>query len=480
MQTTRRSFLCQTALAASSLTLGNCATARRPVKRNAKPNIVIFFTDDHGYADLSCAGSPDIRTPHIDAIAADGARLTSWYSNSPVCSASRAALLTGRYPGNTGVRGVLPGHREAAGLLPEIPTIASALKPLGYRTALAGKWHLGVLEQCRPHNHGFDEWFGFMAGCIDFYSHIFYWHMAGANGKAPVHDLWKNNEEIWENGRYFTDLITEHAVDFVNRAASSGDPFFLYVPYNAPHYPMHAPPEYMNRFGHLPWERQVMAAMLSCVDDSIGAVVNELKRQGVYDNTLIVFTSDNGPSREVRNWLDGNEEPYYGGSQGDQKGHKFSLYEGGIRVPGVVSWPGHIPAGQVLDAPVASMDVFPTLLRAAGGDPGAYTIDGLDVMPVLTRQALSPHGDLFWEHQGQTAVRRGKWKLVLHGTLVEGAPPEDDVHLSNLDEDPGEKVNLVNREPDIAAELRSAAESWRARIDQRWETEWKPKLEAAS
>ena len=203
-----------------------------------QPNFIIFMTDDQGYGDLSCMGNTDFRTPHLDRLAASGARFSNWYSNSPVCSPSRAALLTGRYPGNAGVRSILAGHRTASGLPRQTPTLATALKRLGYQTGLSGKWHLGLADGSRPHQHGFDDWFGFLAGCVDYYSHIFYWGMArGGAANNPVHDLWHNNREIWCNGHYMTELITERAVNFIRQAAQAEQPFFLYVPYNAPTIP---------------------------------------------------------------------------------------------------------------------------------------------------------------------------------------------------------------------------------------------------
>ncbi|MFP4057320.1 MAG: sulfatase-like hydrolase/transferase [Candidatus Brocadiia bacterium] len=435
--------------------------------RRHSPNFIIFYTDDQGYGDLSCMGASDLRTPHLDALAASGARFTNWYSNSPVCSPSRASVLTGRYPVRAGVRSILAGHRQATGLPPGTPTIAAALKDLGYRTALVGKWHLGVAQAAQPHHHGFDEWFGFLAGCIDYYSHIFYWGMGG--GTNPVHDLWENGSEVWANGRYFTELITERASRFIDEAAEAEQPFFLFVGYNAPHYPMHAPQEYLERFPDLPWDRQIMAAMLAAVDDSVGEILGRLERHGLRQDTCVVFQSDNGPSRESRNWLDGTADPYYGGSAGKLKGHKFSLYEGGIRMPALLSWPATVPAGQVLDGVGAAMDVFPTFLRAAGGDPSDYVLDGHDILPMVAERAPSPHQQLFWEQGDQTALRRGPWKLVLNGRLVEGAPPQDAVHLANLDEDMGERANLAAEHPELAAELQDAAETWRAQIDQEWE-----------
>jgi arylsulfatase A-like enzyme len=442
----------------------------------AQPNILIFMTDDQGYGDLSCMGSTDFRTPHLDALAASGARFTNWYSNSPVCSPSRAALLTGRYPGHAGVRAILAGHRTATGLPPHVPSLATALRQAGYQTALFGKWHLGLQSGCRPGDHGFDEWFGFMAGCVDYYSHIFYWGMnTGWPGMNPTHDLWHNDRETWEyNGRYLTEVITEKTVDYVRQAAATKQPFFTYVAYNAPHYPMHAPQKYMQRFAHLPWDRQIMAAMICAVDDGVGEILSELECQGIRENTLVFFMSDNGPSRESRNWLDGRPDPYYGGTTGALKGHKFSLFEGGIRVPGILSWPSAIPAGQVIDAPCAAMDIFPSVLRASGNDPAAYQLDGIDLLPLLAAGQALPERDLFWEMDAQTAIRRGPWKLVLNGQLVEGEPAQAPVHLANLDEDCGERVNLSEQYPDLTAELSAAARTWRAEVEQRWQTEFVP------
>ncbi len=439
----------------------------------SQPNVIIFFTDDQGYGDLSCMGATDFRTPNLDRMANDGVRFTDWYSNSPVCSPSRAALLTGRYPGNAGVRSILRGHRQTTGLPSSVPTLATMLRDAGYQTAMAGKWHLGLTEDSRPQSHGFDRSFGFFAGCIDYYSHIFYY---GANrpgpGLNPTHDLWEDNEEIWRNGEYFTELVADKAMEYLREMSATDKPFFLYVPFNAPHYPMHAPQEYMDRFAELPWDRQAMAAMISAVDDAIGKIMNEVERLGAAANTLSFFTSDNGPSRETRNWLDGNQDPYYGGASGGLKGHKFSLFEGGVRMPAIAHWPEQIGAGVVSGEPCASMDIVPTVLDAVGVDASRYELNGVSLLDHLTSDTQLEDRPIFWELGSQTAVRRGKWKLVLNGQLVEHEDPIAEDHLSNLDDDPSESVNLAGQEPAITSELKRLADNWRAGIEDRWAQEF--------
>ena len=438
-----------------------------------KPNFIVIMTDDQGYGDLSCMGNTDFVTPNIDSLAKSGVRFTDWYAGSPVCSPSRACLMTGRYPGNAGVRAILAGHRKASGLTPKVPTLASALKKEGYQTNLVGKWHLGLAEECRPNRNGYDYFYGFMAGCIDYYSHIFYWGMADGHTN-PTHDLWENEREIYDNGEYFTDLVTRKAVERIRVCGQKEEPFFLFVGYNAPHYPMHAPWKYMDRFAHLPWDRQVMAAMISAVDDGVGDIVDELKRQGIYENTCIFYQSDNGPSRESRNWMDGREDPYYGGLPGGLKGHKYSLFEGGIRVPGIFSYPGKVPGNQVIHEPCGAMDIFPTLLKEAGGNPGDYELDGRDIMEVMTQGASSPHREIFWEMEEQTAVRRGDYKLVLNGVLEEGEGIQDPVFLSDLSKDPSESRNLAEELPELTRELTEQALAWRNQLEENWQINFAP------
>lgn len=322
---------------------------------------------------------------------------------------------------------------------------------------------MGLSEETSPNAHGFDEFFGFKAGCVDFYSHIFYWGQA--HGVNPLHDLWENETEVWENGRYMTELITERSVDFIQRSREQEAPFFLFASYNAPHYPMHAPQEYMDRFAHLPWDRQVMAAMIAAVDDGVGEIVKALKEAGCYEDTVIFFSSDNGPSSESRNWLDGTEDVYYGGSAGIFRGHKASLFEGGIREPAILSWPNGWEGGQVRDEVAAMMDIAPTFLDLAGVDPAAVSLqgvalDGSSLKEMLQIRVPSPHKQLFWEYLGQLAVREGDWKLVLNGKLDFDRVVPDQVHLSDLSRDPGERTNLADRYPEIVERLSRDVRDW--------------------
>lgn len=440
--------------------------------RPPRPDILFIVSDDQGAGDLSCAGAADLATPALDALARQGCRFDSFYANAPVCSPSRAAILTGRHPARAGVRSILAGHRQASGLSPSIPTAPALLQAAGYHTFLSGKWHLGTRAEARPSAHGFDDWFGFLAGCVDYYSHIFYWGSPeAAGGAGPVHDLWEDNTEVWRNGEYLTDLITDHAVSALRRAHATDRPFFGLVSYNAPHYPMHAPPALLDRFPDLPPARRIYAAMLAAMDDGIGRIVDELHALGRFENTLIVFMSDNGPSREVRNWLDGSTSPYPGGSTGGLKGHKFSLFEGGLRVPGILCWPAGIPGGRVLPEPVAGFDLLPTVL-AATGVASPEGLDGTNLLPWLAGEAPAPTRTLFWEMDAQTALRDGPWKLVLEGRLVEAESPPCPIHLSRLDLDPGETRNLADDEPELTRQLQQRALTWRAGLEEEWSRCW--------
>lgn len=429
-------------------------TDRRTANRQ-QPNIVVIYADDLGYGDLRCYGSTDYPTPNLDRLAAGGVRCTDWYSNSPVCSPSRAALLTGRHPANTGVTRILAGTRTTPGLNAAVPTLARHLREHGYRTGAFGKWHLGGRPEDRPLRHGFDEFIGILAGCVDYYSHISYW----GTDVDPYHDLWNGDAEIWHNGEYLTDLITDAAVNFIKR---SSQPFLCYVPFNAPHYPMHAPAEWIERFAHLSPEKQAMAAMIGAMDAGIGRILDAIDDQGYSEDTIVVFSSDNGPSTETRNWLDGTVSPYGGGTAGPFRGHKGSLFDGGIREPFLIRYPRALPAGSVCSAMAQMSDVVPTLLSLAEL-PHPSGVDGLDVTRALVAGA-AVHDRLYWDFAGQLAIREGDLKLVLDGAEDLSVMAIDCVHLSDLGRDPGETTNLTSTRPVDVQRLTTLARTWRSTL----------------
>lgn len=437
------------------------AAAAAPLVRAAsgRPNIIIILTDDHGYHDLGCQGARDLKTPHLDALAASGARLTHWYANAPMCAPSRAALMTGRYPIRAGV------PTNGLSLPVSEKTLPALLKQAGYATALFGKWHLGFDDDTAPTARGFGEFFGFHNGCVDFYSHRYYW---GEPKRVNFHDLWRNRTEVFEDGRYLTELITAEALRFLR--ARRDRPFFLYLPYNAPHYPMHAPRKYVERFASLDPERRMYAAMLAAVDDGVGEILATLDQLHLRDNTLIFFGGDNGATTEPRAGL--NQKPATGGSNRPLRGFKFSLFDGGIRVPAMMSFPGRIPKGRVIDQVGAHFDLLPTCLKAAGLPiPPTLHLDGKDVLPMVSGAAPSPHQALFWSSGGQLAVRKGNYKLVIDGFPADGTPQgrkkltgEDAIFLSDLSADPGESRNLRARLPAVADELAAQARTWLADV----------------
>ena len=441
-----------------TLAAGAAAPAVWPQGRR-KPNIIVVLLDDLGCTDLGCYGAADMKTRNIDALAASGTRFTNWYSNAPVCAPARAALMTGRYPARAGVPTNGPSLTEHQLTMP------SLLKEAGYHTGLLGKWHLGNRKYGTPNDRGFDYFYGFHPGCVDFYSHRFYW----GDPKVPnYHDLFRNRTEIFEDGQYLTDRLNEEAVQFVR--ASAQRPFFLYLAYNAPHYPMHAPKKYLDRYSGLDPERQVYAAMVSAVDDGIGMLREELRRSGLLEDTCIFFLGDNGATTEPRAGLDG--KPATAGRNGPYRGYKFSLFDGGMHVPGLISWPAKVPAGKTVSEVVMSMDVLPMATSAASAQvPKGYVLDGRDILSVTTG-ARSPHEAIFWAQEKQLAVRRGKWKLVVNGFSAENWPDgrkplegEDSMFLSDLDADPGESKNLRRSNPQLVDELATLAHRWRAEME---------------
>ncbi len=410
-----------------------------------KPNFVLILLDDLGCTDLGCYGARDLKTPHIDALSGTGVRFTNWYSNAPVCAPSRASLLTGLYPASAGV----PTNGSA--LPADKPTIASLLKPAGYRSSLIGKWHLGNTPVAR----GFDESYGFHSGCVDYYSHRYYW----GDPRVPNHhDLYRNGKEIFEDGQYLTERLTEEACSFVKRSAA--EPFFLYLAYNAPHYPMHAPRKYMDRFKSLDPERQTYAAMISAVDDGVGQLRDTLQRNGVDNNTCIILLGDNGATTEARAGLNG--KPATAGSNGPYRGHKFSLFDGGTHVPCIMNYPSRLTAHTENTQTLMSIDILPTVLEYAQLQP-PQVLDGQSIHK--TRDTL------FWKSNNQQAIREGNWKLVVNGITHSVDPVdgkianraligEDALFLSDLAKDPGESKNLRRQHPEVLDRLLTKLSQW--------------------
>jgi len=442
---TRRGFLRTAGLAAATaLAPRVLRSAEAPARR--PPNVILIFTDDQGSVDVNCYGAKDLHTPTLDELARRGTRFTQFYVGAPVCSPSRAALLTGRYPQRAGV----PGNVGATNGLPnEQVTIAEVLKRAGYATAIFGKWHLGHARQMSPLAQGFDEFFGHKHGCIDNYSHFFYW--SGPN----VHDLWRNDKEVHEDGTFFPDLVVREAKRFLK--ANARRPFFLYLPFNMPHYPLQGTAKWREHYAKLPSPRRHYAAFVSTLDEKIGEVLATVDKLGLRDDTLVIFLSDHGHSVEVRT-MGG------GGSAGPYRGHKFQLWEGGIRVPCIAALPGRIPAGEVRDQMACSVDWLPTIAAICGAKLPESSIDGKNILPVIrSAKAPSPHRVFHWQSGGMWAVREGKWKLVWERPRrARGAkqPPAATSFLSDMEADVTETKNLARDHPDVVKRLRTLHDQW--------------------
>lgn len=314
--------------------------------KTKRPNIIVIYTDDQGANDLNIYGSTDLVTPNLDKLARNGVRFTHFYSASPICSPLRASLLTGRYPQRAGLPAMASSKEGEAGMPAEQFTMGELFKSAGYKTAHIGKWHVGYTPETMPNAQGFDYSFGFMGGCIDNYSHYFYWN--GPNR----HDLWRNGKEIWEPGKYFADLMVDETNKFLTE--NKNNPFFLYFAINIPHYPLQGEKKWLDYYKNLPSPRNMYAAFISTMDEKIGLVLKKLEALGLMDNTIIVFQSDQGFSREERTFGGG-------GSAGNLRGSKFSLFEGGVRVPAIITWKGHIPKNEVRQQFATNIDWFPTL-----------------------------------------------------------------------------------------------------------------------
>jgi len=418
-----------------------------------RPNLIYIVCDDLGYADLGCYGGREADfgavSPHIDRLAAGGVKFTQGYANSPVCSPTRFALITMRYqyrlrgameePINSRSKG-----STTLGLPPEVPTLPSLLKKAGYHTALIGKWHLGYPPSFGPRRSGYDEFFGIMAGGVDYFTHC---------SSSGEHDLYIDEQEHHEVG-YLTDVLSQRAVDHVRQRAAdakAGQPFLLSLHYTAPHWPWetrddaHVASDVAKNLFHLHGgDVQTYRRMIHHMDEGIGRLMAALREEGLEENTLIVFTSDNGGERFSDNW------PLVGG--------KMDLTEGGIRVPWIAHWPAAIPAGTVSTQHCMTMDWSATLLEAGGGqaDPG-WPLDGVNLLQVLRDPAQRFERPLYWRmnHRGQRALREGDWKYL----QVDGHE-----YLFNISKDERERANLAAREPERLARMREQWVAWDASV----------------
>jgi arylsulfatase A-like enzyme len=444
---TRRDFLRRLGCVAGSVVVPSLVFGKRQSAR--KPNVVLIFTDDQGTIDVNCYGSKDLYTPNLDRLAAEGTRFTQFYVGAPVCSPSRAALMTGRYPRRAGLLGNASSQKGRAGMPTEQVTIAEVMKSAGYVTGHVGKWHLGYTPETMPNGQGYDHSFGHMGGCIDNYSHFFYWQ--GPNR----HDLWRNGEEVWRDGGFFGELMVDECEKFIDE--NRDDPFFLYWAINMPHYPLQGTEKWRRKYQHLEAPRRMYAAFVSTMDEMVGRVVNHLDQLGLRDNTLIIWLSDHGHSVEQRTFGGG-------GSSGDFRGHKFTLWEGGIRVPCIVSWPGRIPQDAVRNQMAISIDWMPTIAQYCNIRPHEPKFDGKSIVSIVeSADAPSPHGVLHWETGRHWAIRQGDWKLVHNGpaTDYKGRKiPQVENFLSNMAEDVTETKNLAEANPEIVKRLTRLHDQW--------------------
>jgi arylsulfatase A len=418
-----------------------------------KPNVIVIMTDDQGTVDAGCYGTKELLTPSIDRLATTGIRFTQFYAAAPVCSPSRAGLLTGRYPVRAGVPGNTTSQKGKPGMPGEQVTLAEMFKTAGYATAHIGKWHLGYIPEHMPNAQGFDYSFGHMGGCIDNWSHFFYWN--GPNR----HDLHRNGEEIFADGKFFPDLMAEETEKFIG--ANKDKPFFIYFAMNTPHYPYQGEAKWLEHYRDQPHPRNLYAAFVTSLDARIGRVIDAVEANGLRKDTIIIFQSDHGHSTEER-------AHFGGGSSGPYRGAKFSLFEGGIRVPAIISWPGKIQEGETRDQMAHSCDWLPTVAELCGVDLPKRTIDGKSLATVIRDNgAQTPHKRLHWmvgrdAKKAQWAVREGDWKLIGNARDTTNGRKHfvlDKLFLSNLAEDPSETRNAAEDHPEVVERLQQQHET---------------------
>jgi arylsulfatase A len=443
----RRSFLKLLGLGSLAAMIPGCATrgARRDVPR---PNFVLILADDLGYGDIGCYGSTRNRTPHLDRLAKEGMRFTDFHSNGPMCSPTRAALLTGQYQHRFGREfetALSAKARPRPGLPPEAVTIPEALKQVGYATGMFGKWHLGYEPPHLPTQHGFDEFRGLLTGDGDHHSHI---------DRSGDEDWW-HDERIEMEAGYTADLVTKHSIDFMERHAA--EPFFLYVSHLAIHFPWQSPDESGHRVkGDDCWNltklgphdegqvRPVVQSMVEALDRSVGQIIAALKQLGLAENTFVFFASDNGGYLDYADQFRGEIS-----SNGPLRGQKGDLFEGGHRVPAIAWWPGRIEAGAITDEIAMTMDLMPTYLNLADGT--FATSDGCSLTPLLFAWQAIPSRTLFWRKGSDWAVRKGSWKLVGNA---------EKTMLFNLDEDIAEQNDLAQQRPHLSQQLHVEYRRW--------------------
>lgn len=427
-----------------------------------KPNVVIFFTDDQGTLDVNCYGSADLYTPTMDRLAQHGVRFTRAYAHI-VCCPSRAMLMTGRYPqrGNVNMwtQGNAKGPKGRNLYLSEV-TLAEALRGAGYKTALFGKWHLGAHPDFGPTQQGFDQFFGLRGGFIDNYNHFFL-HQNG------FHDLYEGTQEVFAEGQYFPDLVTERALKFIDQ--NRDHPFLLVVAFNIPHYPEQADAKFDQRYRELPMPRQSYAKIISTTDDRMGTIMKRLDQHGLTDNTVVVFMSDNGHSAEdyqikgeqhVSGFPEGQNYGANGGggNTGKWLGQKGSFLEGGVRVPAIISYPAKLPQGVVRDQIVTAMDWMPTLLDLCQVPLPENRLDGQSLLPLIQSESADSHYEaVHWQWGNRWAVLAGDWKLIGENDKL--------VSLGNLADQQPEAKNYLQQNHTMVRKLHGLHREWRAGVN---------------